>query len=308
MALYAVPLDHSDKKEYLRIRRDLEGVGTAGLSVGYELPDIELTRRLFRDILGKSPRGLEETIISILNEVGVREAFLENLVCNMEELDRARRVGLVGRIVPIDIPHGLSGSSSARDAHFLERYDYEAQLGEMLYDAIVGQASFRKVVQILKADLLANNDAWKLRNMEMKKHIVELLAADKGNSDVVAMMGAEHLPWVDRNLRRDHVDMKTLEDPKKVTGIWWTNYTAGEEARRLRDTNLAGLELAKLAVLLSMRTMKAYRGGSELTEDEIRVVRDITNAKDAAGEYKRVQQSYRDGFYDNVLLLDVKRD
>ena len=308
MALYAVPLDHGDKKEYLRIRRDLEGIGKAGLSVGYELPDIALTRRLFRDILGKSPRGLEETIISMLNEIGVRDSFLENLVCNMEELDRARKVGLVGQIVPIDIAHGLSESSSTRDAHFLERYDYEAQLGEMLYDAIIGQASFRKVVQILKADLLANNDAWKLRNMEMKKHIVELLAAGSGNSDVVTMMGAEHLPWMDRNLKREHIDMKALEDPKEVAGIWWTNYTACEEARRLRDTNIAGLELAKLAVLLSMRTMKTYRGGSELTDDEVKVVRNITNAKDAAEEYKRVQHSYRAGFYDKVLLLDVKRD
>ena len=308
MALYAVPLDHGDKKEYLRIRRDLEAVGTAGLSVGYELPDVELTRRLFKDVLGKSPTGLEEKIISMLNEIGVRESFLENLVCNIEELDRAKRVGLVARVVPIDIAHGLSGSSSTRDAHFLERYEYEAQLGEMLYDAIVEQAPFRKVVQILKADLLANNDAWKLRNMEMKKHIVELLAVSNGNSDVVAMMGAEHLPWMDKNLKREHVEMKMLEDPKAVAGIWWTNYTAGEEARRLKDTNLAGLELAKLAVLLSMRTMKAYRGGSELAEEEIQAVRSITDTKSAGEEYRRVQNSYRGGFYDKVLLLDLERN
>ena len=119
VALYAVPLDHSDKKEYLRIRHDVESVGRKGLVVGYELPDTNLTRQLLGEVLGRSQRGLEETVISFLNNIGTRDAFLENLTCNLMELDRAKRTGLVARIVPIDLPHGLSNSSGSRDTHFI---------------------------------------------------------------------------------------------------------------------------------------------------------------------------------------------
>ena len=307
VALYAVPLDHSDKKEYLRIRQDVESVRRKGIVVGYELPDINLTRHLLGEVLGKSQKGLEDTVISFLNSIGTRESFLENLTCNLMELDRAKRTGLVARIVPIDLPHGLSNSPGARDTHFIERYEHEAQLGEMLYDAITTNAPFRRVVQVLKADLLANNDAWKLRNMEMKKNIFRLMSPG-GDYDVVAMMGAEHLPWIARNLRRDHVEMKELEDPREVAGVWWTNYTATEEAKRLKDTNMAGIELARLAVMLSMRVLRAQRGGSELTEKEVAIAKGITDPKGAEAEYKKAQEFYRDGFAEAIPLLVVKRN
>ncbi len=308
VALYAVPLDHADKNEYLRIRRDVKSVGRTGISVGYELPDVGLTRQLFTEVLGKSQRGLEDTILSFLKNIGTSESFLENLTCNLMELDRAKRDGLVAMVVPIDLPHGISRTAGSRDTHFIERHEREAQLGEMLYDAIMNNAPFRRVVQILKADLIANSEAWKLRNMEMKKHIMELVAASNGNNDVVVMMGAEHLPWIGRNLKRDHIEMTELEDPKEVAGIWWTNYTATEEARRLKDTSMAGIELAKLTVMLSMRVMRAYRGGSELTDKEVQRVRNIVTPQDANREYVNAQKFYREGFVDAIPLLGLERD
>ncbi len=301
-AVYAVPLNHGDNKEYLRIRRDIEKVGRRDIEVAYEFPNTQRTRSFFKEVIGASGRDLEPRVMELLENIGVAEMLFENVACNLMELDRAKHGGLIVGVKPIDLDHniadgyGRSGSFGAREA-------YEAQLIMMLSNEILGTAPFARVVDVLKAAMLAHRDVLKIRNMEMKRQVKSLLEED--GIGVILMTGAEHVPWMRRNLVRDHVAVQTLEDPRKVDEIGWFNYYAMQEAGRLERSGDTGMALARNAVRISMLTLRGMRGGSQLRDDEIAILKGLRTPQDAERQYLLTQSYYKDEFI--AALPELRR-
>ena len=75
---------------------------------------------------------------------------------------------------------------------------------------------------------------------------------------------------------------------------------------RLRHTNMAGIELARLAVMLSMRALKNGAGEGELSEEEVAAVGRIETPQEAERQYLLTQKRYREGAA--VEVAKIKRD
>ncbi len=301
--VYAMPLNHGDKQEYLRLRRNIEGIGKTGLVVAYEFPATESMKHFFSTVMGDPTKDFDQSLILAMKDLSLTGNFIENIVLNFSEIDRAMRMGIVSEALPVDIGYNMA-DGKGRISHASARAAREERLGEMLYQEISEGAQFRRIVRVLKEDMVALLDVQRVRNMEMKRHVEELIKA--GKTDIVLMVGTDHIPWMKRNIGREHIKFQELEDPKDVAGIWWVNYKAMQEANRLRHTNMAGIELARLAVMLSMRALKNGAGEGELSEEEVAAVGRIETPQEAERQYLLTQKRYREGAA--VEVAKIKRD
>lgn len=299
--VYSVPLNHDDTHEYVRIRRDIETVGArASSAVAYEFPNNESSRDFFRSVLGGSGAGLEPAIEAFLRGSGVREDVFENIICNMLEIDRAKRMGLVIGAHPIDIDHTAERQGGlGRD--FIEAVRSEAKCEERLGEAIVGNLPFANVTVELKAQLIAHHELMRIRNIEMKNQIEALLGKEGGS--LILMTGATHIPGISRMLSEDHVSVAQLEDPKAVSGIWWLAYSAMEEAKRLEGSAQIGQHINKYALLISINTLRSIRGSRTITDKETDAVRRVKTSQEAEKRYLEAQVYYRDQFESAIPIL-----
>jgi hypothetical protein len=299
--VYSVPLNHDDANEYVRVRRDLEVVGARGVGmVAYEFPNNEQSREFFRSVIGKSGSGLEPAIESFLRESNLNESFLENIICNMLELDRAQRIGLVSGVYPIDIDHNAAGHGRLGDA-FVAAALREAEREERVWKAIAGAEPFGKVALAIKSHLIAHYDVMEIRNLEMARQIEELLGKDDGS--LVLMTGATHIPGIREVLRRDNVSVADVEDPRAVTGIWWLAYSAMNDAKGLEGSRKISGSISKYALLISINTLRSGVGGSSVTAQEIEDVRVVKTPEDAERRYEEAQRYYRNEFESSLPIL-----
>lgn len=312
--VYALPLFHEDKNEYLRVRRGIGLVAGGSTSVAYELPKNQLSERLVKEVLGRSGSDLEVEINKVLTAIQAPQP--ETALCDMIELDHAKLREQIRNVYPIDIDQSISALSSDNSAYL----QYALKLSkktESLVSAIADSYPFRSVLSRARDIVELNASGNELREVRMKENLEQIISSNN-EEKLLLMSGALHVPNLELMLEHDGIRVVELESPERVSGIWWTAYKAILELKDAREQGTVspyGPELMKYALLVSLSQIKVVSlnafnkgGGAQISKEETAAISSITTFAEAEELYNRFQKHYRYGIADSIPLLGPKRD
>ncbi|MCL4365204.1 hypothetical protein M1590_02685 [Candidatus Marsarchaeota archaeon] len=307
--VFALPLFHEDNGEYLRIRRGIGQVAEGRSSVAYELPKNSLSEQLMNEVIGSSGRDLDTRIVQVLEEFHAPQP--ETALCDLIELDRAKHSGKITNVYPIDLDMSPQ-SLRSENQEYLKFMINMSQRSDQLNATILHAYPFKHVLIALRDIVAFEAKVFDLKEARIKSN-VEHIINDDTEDRLLVMSGAIHIPNLEVMLKHDGIPVVELDQPSRVTGIWWTAYEAINAMRKAKESGISDLhspELIRYALLLSLNVIKAVRfnkfnkgGGGSVSEDEAKAIRGISMFAEAETFYDRMQKFYRKDLLGSIVDL-----